>query len=135
MGLCLRSAFGQVLNGRIALASQFLGLKPLVYSIQTGIVDVMEEWRKPRPSAPPKWAKIEKALFPKGIFHVPGDAATLQAELSGNLTRIEECKKLVSTRQVIPGSEEYDKIKKEQTLLEVRNDFLTDPAKMAARPK
>ena len=125
------TAFGLVLNGRVVLA--ILNLKPSVYCIQEVLVEVMEEYRKPRPKLSPKWAKIEKALFPKyGIFHFPGEAAA-QAELPGNLARIEECKNMVSTRQVIPGSEGYDKIKKEQLLLEVRNDFLTDPLKTGAR--
>ena len=94
----------------------------------------MEEYNKPRPKMSPRWAKIEKALFPKyGIYHFPGNVAA-QAEIPVNGARIAALKTAVSTRQVIPGTDYYEAASKEQCLLEMRNEFLRSRSGAASTP-
>ena len=95
---------------------------------------VMEEYNKPRPKMSPRWAKIEKALFPKyGIYHFLGYVAA-QAEILVNGARIAALKTAVSTRQVIPGTDDYEAASKEQCLLEMRNEFLRSRSGAASTP-
>ena len=94
----------------------------------------MEEYNKPWPKMSPKWAKIEKALFPKyGIYHFPGNAAA-QAEIPVNSACIAALKTAVRTRQVVPGTDNYEAASKEQSLLEMRNEFLRSRSGAASTP-
>ena len=94
----------------------------------------MEEYNKPRPKMSPKWAKIEKALFPQfGIHHFPGNVAA-QAEILVNSAHIAALKTAVSTRQVIPGTDDYEAASKEKCLLEMRNKFLRSRSGAASTP-
>ena len=77
----------------------------------------------PRHRMPPKWAKVARDLFPKGLYDLPGKAAAT-ADIANNVTRIGQLKHLIDTRQVIPGTEQYDRVGKEKCLLEMRNDWL-----------
>ena len=82
----------------------------------------------------PKWGKIEKALFPKyGINHFPGNVAA-QAEIPVNSARIAALKTAVRTRQVVPGMDNYEAASKEQSLLEMRNEFLRSRSGAASTP-
>ena len=94
----------------------------------------MEEYNKSRPKMSPKWAKIEKALFPQfGIHHFPGNVAA-QAEIPVNSARIAALKTAISSRQVIPGTDDYEAASKEQCLLEARNEFLRSRSGAASTP-